>query len=94
MKWIKGQKDLINLAAGDPDIRTPNFIIDHTCEALNAGFTHYTSYYGLNQSRNLISKKLEERNNVHYDPETEIIVVSGVQEGIYIAGQTFLYTTL
>jgi len=90
MKWMKRWKSLINLLAGEPDIQMPNFIVDRAHKALNGRFTYCTSYYGVKKSRFLTSRKLEERNNMYYDPETEKIVIIGVQQGLYIAVWTLL----
>ena len=55
-------KDIIGLAAGEPDFDTPDFIKNAAIEAIQAGFTKYTAATGtpsLKQLGEILFDKLE-----------------------------------
>ena len=78
--------DVINLSVGEPDFNTPKNIIDAAKNAMDAGFTKYTSGAGILDLREAITKKLKRDNNLHYD-FNEIIVSCGGKHSLYNACQ-------
>jgi aminotransferase len=82
--------DVISLSIGEPDFVTPRHIRDAAIASIDDGRTKYTSNYGLIELRQAISADLQHRYGVHYDPETEILVCSGVSEGLNIAMQALI----
>ena len=82
--------DLIKLGRGDPDRDTPEHITQAGIEALKDGYTHYTHWAGMKELREEIAKKLERDNDLHYDPDGEIVVSTGVQESMYVLFQALL----
>lgn len=66
----------INLGIGEPDLNTPDEIVEEGCKALRAGKTHYTANAGIIELRNKISEYLR-GGDVEVDPENEIIVTTG-----------------
>jgi aminotransferase len=78
-----GQK-IIHLEIGRPDFDTPQHIKDAARRALNEGKVHYSSNYGIPELREAIAKKLEEENDLSYDPENEIVVTVGANEAVFI----------
>jgi aminotransferase len=52
---------------------------------LETGKTSYTSNYGLIELREEISKLYTHKNSIHYDPASEILVMSGVSEALDVA---------
>ena len=82
--------DVIRLGRGEPDIPTPQHIVDAAKEALDKGFTTYTSPAGLIELREAIAEKFRRDNGLEYDPETQIIVTTGAQEALAIVMQTLL----
>lgn len=82
--------DVITLGRGEPDIPTPQHIIDAAKAALDAGYTSYTNPAGLLALREAIAEKLRRDNGLDYDPATEIIVTTGAQEAMAIVMQTLL----
>lgn len=81
-KKAKGQ-DVISLGIGDPDIPTPDPIIEELCnEAKNAANHRYPSSYGLKLFKQAAADYYLRRFNVVLDPETEIITTWGSKEGI------------
>jgi aminotransferase len=66
----------INLGIGEPDMHTPDEIIEEGRKALLEGKTHYTPNAGILELREEIARYLE-KFDVVADPETEIIVTAG-----------------
>jgi aminotransferase len=78
-------EDVITLGVGEPDFNTPWTVSEAGIYAIEQGHTSYTSNKGLFPLRQLISRDFTHRYGVHYDPDREIIVTSGVSEGLDIA---------
>lgn len=83
-------KDVISLSIGEPDFVTPLHIREAAVASIAEGRTKYTSNYGLLELRDEIAAELSRRHGVVYNPETEILVCSGVSEGLNIAMQAVL----
>jgi len=81
--------DVINLAAGEPDFNTPDFIIDAAIQAMREGKTKYTPAVGLPAFREKISRKLSEENGLSYDPQ-QIVVGVGAKHSLYTLLQAIL----
>lgn len=81
---------VISLGVGEPDFVTPNSIRQAGIRSLEEGKTAYTSNYGLPELREAISRQLERLYGVSYNPATEIILTSGVSEGLNLATQSVL----
>ncbi|MEM7114932.1 MAG: pyridoxal phosphate-dependent aminotransferase [Chloroflexota bacterium] len=79
-------KDIIALAGGDPDFDTPAHITAAAVAALDAGHTHYPApMVGLVPTLEAIAAKMARDNNIHVDPQTDIIVTPGGKWGLYLA---------
>lgn len=59
-------KDIISLNVGEPDFETPAHIRQAAADAMNSGFTHYTTESGIPELRQAIIRKLREENGVDY----------------------------
>ena len=81
---------VISLGVGEPDFTTPNHISQAAIRSVEQGHTAYTSNSGLPELRELIAAHLERLYGVSYDPHTEIIVTTGVSEGLNLAMQSIL----
>jgi len=79
----------ISLGLGEPDFDTPPHIRQAVVDALDEGFTHYTSNKGLPELREAISHKLKSENNIKNDPES-ILVTVGASEALYMCAQAFV----
>lgn len=77
--------DIISLGVGEPDFVTPWGVREHAIYKLEHGATTYTSNRGLLELRREIARYLDERFDLSYDPETEILVTVGVSQGLDIA---------
>jgi len=77
--------EVVHLEVGRPDFDTPVHIKEAAKKALDEGFVHYTSSYGIKELREAISKKLSKDNGIEVDPEKEIIVTIGTTEAVFIS---------
>lgn len=77
-------KEIINLAAGEPDFDTPDFIKEAGIEAIQNGFTKYTPTTGIPELKKLICEKLKKDNGLDYEPE-QIVVSCGAKHSIFNA---------
>ncbi len=75
--------DVINLGIGDPDIPTPDFIVNKLVEAVKNPIYHsYPEYSGCREFREAVARYYKKRFNVLIDPETEVVALLGSKEGI------------
>ena len=75
---------------GEPDFDTPWRIREEGIYTLEQGKTFYTSNAGLKDLKIEISKYLERKIHVEYDPDHEIMVTVGGSEGIDVALRAML----
>jgi LL-diaminopimelate aminotransferase len=81
-KEAKGE-DVISFAIGDPDIPTPDHIIQRLCQAARDPANHrYPETVGLPQFRQAIARWYERRFGVVLDPDKEVLPLIGSKEGI------------
>ncbi len=78
-------KGVISLTVGQPDFVTPWHIRKSAIQSLENGETYYTSNSGLLELRQEISKYLNRRFSLEYEPKSEVIVTIGGSEAIDIA---------
>jgi aspartate aminotransferase len=76
--------DVVNLAAGEPDFDTPDFIKNAACEAIKSGFTKYTPTTGIPELKQLICEKFKKDNGLEYTPG-QIVVSCGAKHSIFNA---------
>ena len=81
---------VVSLGVGEPDFATPWHIRSEAIYAIEKGNTFYTSNLGLLELRTEISKYLNRRFDVLYNPNNEIIVTSGASEGIDLVFRSLL----
>jgi alanine-synthesizing transaminase len=76
-------EDIIDLGMGNPDIPTPEPVVEKLIEAAQNPRNHrYSMSRGLPKLRQAISDWYERCYDVSIDPETEAIVTIGAKEGI------------
>jgi alanine-synthesizing transaminase len=76
-------KDIIDLGMGNPDIGTPQHIVDKLVEASQKPHNHrYSASMGITKLRTAIADWYRRRFDVDIDPDTEAIVTIGVKEGM------------
>jgi LL-diaminopimelate aminotransferase len=75
--------DIIDLGVGDPDLPTPQRIVERMREEILNPLNHrYPSYEGLREFREAVSRWYERRFRVQVDPDGEAIALIGSKEGI------------
>jgi LL-diaminopimelate aminotransferase len=81
-KRARGE-DVISFAIGDPDMPTPQYIIEKLCEEANNPVNHrYPETDGLKELREAIAKWYKIRFNVGLDSDKEVLPLIGSKEGI------------
>lgn len=78
------QDDVISLGVGEPDFSAPWAAREAAIASLERGSTSYTSNRGRRDLREAIASHVQ-RYDHDYDPDTEILVTTGVSEGIDLA---------
>lgn len=83
MEARRDGKDIIDLGMGNPDIGTPQHIVDKLAEASQKPSNHrYSASMGITKLRMAIADWYKRRYDVDIDPSTEAIVTIGVKEGL------------
>lgn len=76
-------KDIVDLGMGNPDLGTPQHIVDKLVEASQKPQNHrYSASMGITKLRMAIADWYKRRYDVDIDPATEAIVTIGAKEGI------------
>ncbi|MFA4935400.1 MAG: LL-diaminopimelate aminotransferase [Candidatus Methanoperedens sp.] len=80
---IKKGVDVINLSIGDPDLPTPQHIVEAMKKSLDNPARHrYPSYEGMLSFRTAAAKWYKKTMNVELNPEDEVLTLIGSKEGI------------
>ncbi len=75
--------DVIDLGVGDPDMPTPEPIVEAAKKALEKPENHrYPSYVGMMAFREAVARWYKRRFGVDLDPSGEVITLIGSKEGI------------
>jgi LL-diaminopimelate aminotransferase len=75
--------DVISFGIGDPDLPTPDYIVEEMAKAVRDPSTHqYPSYFGLPAFREAIADFYQRRFGVVLDPATQVLPLIGSKEGI------------
>jgi LL-diaminopimelate aminotransferase len=81
-KKARGE-EVISFAIGDPDIPTPQHIIDRLCEKARDPVNHrYPESEGLPELHDAIAEWYKKRFDVDLDPVNEVLPLIGSKEGI------------
>jgi aminotransferase len=80
----------INLAQGVCDTEVPALVRQAAESAIEAGYNQYTRADGIASLREAIAKKLQRQNGISADPNSEILVTSGVTGGFDSACRALL----
>jgi alanine-synthesizing transaminase len=83
MEARRSGEDIIDLGMGNPDLGTPEHIVNKLIEAAGKPHNHrYSASMGIARLRMAIADWYQGRFGVDIDPETEAIVTIGVKEGM------------
>ncbi|MBF0120485.1 MAG: aminotransferase class I/II-fold pyridoxal phosphate-dependent enzyme [Desulfobacterales bacterium] len=76
-------KDIVDLGMGNPDMGTPEHIVEKLVEAARKPHNHkYSASMGITKLRLAIANWYKRRFDVDINPDTEAIVTIGVKEGL------------
>lgn len=74
---------IVKLTLGEPDFNTPEHVKQAGIKSIETNQSHYTNSAGKIELRQAAADFLAQKYNVHYDPETEVLVTAGATEAIY-----------
>jgi LL-diaminopimelate aminotransferase len=75
--------DVISLSTGDPDLPTPEHVVQAMAEAARDPSTHrYPPYQGTGEFRRAAAAWVGRRFGVEVDPEREVLALIGSKEGL------------
>src|SRR5437660_9135431 len=77
-------RDIINLGIGQPDFRTPEFIVEAAIKALRDGHHGYTPAVGIPPLREAVAADLGKRFKVEVSPD-EVMVLPGGKPTMFIS---------
>jgi aspartate aminotransferase len=75
-------REVIDLSAGEPDFRTPDFAAQAGIAAIVQGFTHYTAVAGLLPLRQAIADHINAATGKAADPN-RIVVTAGAKQALF-----------
>lgn len=88
-EFINKYDDVINLSIGDPDIITPDIVIDKMAQDAKNGHTKYTDYRGYPELRMEIANFYKDEYNITVEDE-EIFVSTGGCVSMYLILEAIL----
>ncbi len=74
--------DVVNFAAGEPDLDTPSSIKTAAIKAIEKGFTKYTPTPGTQELREAIAAKFKKDNRLEYK-SSQIVVSCGAKHSLF-----------
>jgi aspartate aminotransferase len=81
-------RDVINLGIGQPDFRTPDFIVEAAIKALRDGHHGYTPATGIPTLRDAVAAGLHKRFMVDVSPD-EVMIMPGGKPTMFMAIMMF-----
>jgi aminotransferase len=78
-------EEVISLGVGEPDFATPWNLCEASIYSIEQGGTSYTPNRGIQPLREAVSRWLLSHYGVGYNPDTEMVITTGVSEGLDIA---------
>ncbi len=83
IKARRAGEDIIDLGMGNPDLATPQVIVDKLKEAAEKANNHrYSASRGITGLRKAVCEMYQQRFEVDLDPDSEAIVTIGAKEGL------------
>lgn len=74
---------VISLGRGDPDLDTPPHIIEQACQRMSSPPSRLDRR-GLSELRAAIARRYAREKGLDFDPESEVLVTNGAQEGLFL----------
>ena len=76
--------EILSFGLGEPDFKTPHYIVDAMMKAIEDGYTHYCDAQGLPELRGLIADAASKEYGVKFEPG-EVAVTPGIKSAAYSA---------
>ncbi|RUS46298.1 pyridoxal phosphate-dependent aminotransferase [Cohnella sp. AR92] len=84
-------RDVINLGQGNPDLPTPQAVVERLKRAADNPLYHkYPPFRGFRFLKEAVAKRYKEDYNVDLDPDTEVAVLFGGKTGLIEISQCLL----
>lgn len=77
-------KEIISLGLGEPDFKTPDYVVEATMKAMQDGFTHYSATQGWPELRRLIAEDCNHSYGSNYTMY-DVIVTPGIKSAVYFS---------
>ena len=85
MKARRAGRDIIDLGMGNPDLGTPQHVVDKLIESAQKPHNHrYSASMGITKLRLAIADWYKRRFEVDIDPDEETIATIAVTSGLYL----------
>lgn len=84
-KYASQFDDVIKFTIGEPDFDTPEYIKQAAIQSIQNNRTHYAPQRGTAGLLSAVAESLAQNYDLHYDPQTEILITNGVTEAVYSA---------
>lgn len=75
---------VLSFGLGEPDFKTPNYIVDAMFQAIENGYTHYSDAQGIFELRKLIVEDALKRYDVAFSID-EVVITPGIKSAAYSA---------
>lgn len=89
MKLESEGKKVIAFTMGEPDFKTPKYIIEAAKKAMDDGKTKYPPIEGIPALKKAISERYKKLGGVSYDPQ-EILVTTGAAQAMFLSMMCWL----
>ena len=77
-------REIISLGLGEPDFKTPDYVLEATMDAMRNGFTHYSATQGWPELRKLIAEDCNRAYGSGYTMN-DVIVTPGIKSAVYFS---------
>lgn len=85
MTHLAYQHEAINLAQGFPGFHCDPYLTGLAAEYMKDGFNQYAPMTGIPVLRERVTEMAMKMQGISYSPETEVTIVSGATEALYVA---------
>ncbi|SET92865.1 aminotransferase [Salinibacillus kushneri] len=87
---VSGKSDIVSLTIGQPDFYTPEHVKEAGKLSIDQNHTTYTHNAGMLQLREAIAAYVNEKYDLNYNPNHEVIATVGASQAIDITFRTIL----
>lgn len=81
---------VVSFTLGEPDFTASENVVKAGCDAIKKGFSKYTVNAGIIELRQAISDNLMAKNNILYNPQSEITITVGAMGALFLSLKVLL----